>query len=102
MPPFEGPRAMLCVTRKPSKTFVEPSSMETGTETATAFLHFSRTLMRFGSIANVFATLPSWAFAISYGFSRRCERGASTVVTYGSFLLANRRVFALGGADEPT
>src|SRR5205809_790848 len=30
MPPFEGPRAMLCCTRKPSKTSSRPLSMTTG------------------------------------------------------------------------
>src|SRR5919201_1187320 len=89
MPPFDGPRAMLWVTLYPSKTCVVPSSIATGIETPTAFLHFSRTLTRFGSIANVFATLCSCAFAMSYGFSRRCESGASTVLTYGSFFRAN-------------
>ena len=38
MPPFDGPRATLCVTRKPVKTSTEPSSIRTGTETSTAFL----------------------------------------------------------------
>src|SRR3954471_16800011 len=85
MPPFDGPRAMLCVTRKPSKTFVEPSSIDTGTETETAFLHSWRTLTRFGSIAKVFATFRSCCFAISYGFSRRWDEGASTVVTLAPF-----------------
>src|ERR671935_112283 len=81
MPPFDGPRATLCVTRYPSKTCVVPSSIATGMETATAFLHCCRTLTRFGSIANVCATRRSCDFAISYGFSRRWEAGASTVVT---------------------
>src|SRR5919199_5503802 len=95
MPPLDGPRAMLCVTRYPSKTCVVPSSIATGIETATAFLHFSRTLTRFGSIAKVFATFRSCAFAMSYGFSRRCETGASTVVTFRSFFRA-KRGFSLG------
>src|SRR5919198_3069547 len=93
MPPFDGPRAMLWVTLYPSKTCVEPSSIATGIETPTAFLHFSRILTRFGSIANVFATFRSCAFAISYGFSRRCDTGASRVVTYGSFFRAKARFF---------
>src|SRR3954471_1651946 len=94
MPPLDGPRAMLCVTRYPSKTCVDPSSMLTGIETATAFLHFSRTLTRLGSIANVRATLRSWAFAMSYGFSRRWVSGASTVVTLNSFFRA-KKAFSL-------
>src|SRR5919206_5120984 len=64
--------------------------MLTGIETTSAFLHCCRTLTRLGSIANVCATLRSCAFAISYGFSRRCETGTSTVVTCRSFFLANR------------
>src|SRR5919201_2149790 len=89
MPPFDGPRATLCVTRYPSKTCVVPSSIATGMETATAFLHCCRTLTRFGSIANVCATWRNCDLAMSYGFSRRCETGASTVVTLSSFLRAN-------------
>ncbi len=30
MPPLPGPRASLCCTRKPRKTFTIPSSMRTG------------------------------------------------------------------------
>src|SRR5712691_1432450 len=85
MPPFDGPRATLCVTRYPWKTWVLPSSIETGTETASAFLHSCRTLTRFGSIPNVSATFLSCDLAISKGFSRRCETGASTVVTSAPF-----------------
>src|SRR6266550_2849502 len=85
MPPFDGPRATLCVTRYPCNTWVLPSSIETGTETASAFLHSWRTLTRFGSIPKVSATLLSCDLAISKGFSRRCETGASTVVTSAPF-----------------
>src|SRR6266496_6668965 len=85
MPPFDGPRATLCVTRYSWKTWVLPASTETGTETASAFLHSWRTLTRFGSIANVSATFFSCDLAISKGFSRRCETGASTVVTSAPF-----------------
>src|SRR3954454_13691364 len=83
MPPFDGPRATLCVTRYPWKTLVEPSSMPTGTETSTDFLHPLRTLTRFWSMSNIDATRRSCARAISNGFSRRCEIGASTDVTEG-------------------
>src|SRR5262249_9854703 len=85
IPPFDGPRATLCVTRWPSKTCVVPSSIATGIETDTAFLHSWRTLTRFGSIAKTFATRRSCSRAISNGFSRRCETGASTVVTSTPF-----------------
>src|SRR5258705_10227009 len=81
MPPFDGPRATLCVTRKPWKTSVVPSSSATGTETSTAFLHVPSTRTRLSSMPKVAATRPSCAFAISNGFSRRCEIGACTVVT---------------------
>src|SRR5713101_83014 len=97
MPPFEGPRATLCVTRYPWKTCVLPSSIETGTETASAFLHSWRTLTRLGSIANVAATFLSCDLAISKGFSRRCETGASTVVTSTPFS-AQMGTFGLGRA----
>src|SRR4051812_24881311 len=50
-------------------------------ETSTAFLHSPRTLTRLASMSNVVATRCSWSRAISRGFSRRCEVGASTVVT---------------------
>src|SRR5882724_2106197 len=94
MPPFEGPRATLCVTRYPWNTRVVPSSIDTGTETESAFLHSCRTLTRFGSIANVSATFLSCDLAISNGFSRRCETGASTVVTSAPFS-AQMRAFLL-------
>src|SRR5918911_5437178 len=81
MPPLEGPRATLCVTRKPSKTWVPPSSIRTGIETATDFLHSWRTLTRFGSMSKASATRRSCSRAISNGFSRRCDSGASTDVT---------------------
>ena len=55
--------------------------MTTGIETTTAFLHSCRTAIRFGSILNVSATRRSCCWAISNGFSRRWETGASTVVT---------------------
>src|SRR5919201_706404 len=85
MPPFDGPRATLCVTRWPWNTCVVPSSIATGTDTDTAFLHSWRTLTRFGSIANACATRRNCSRAISKGFSRRCETGASTVVTSAPF-----------------
>src|SRR6476661_6376232 len=55
--------------------------MPTGTETSTDFLHAPSTRTRLSSMPKVAATRPSCAFAISNGFSRRCEIGASTVVT---------------------
>src|SRR6185369_5986269 len=36
MPPFAGPRAMLCCTRYPSNTLVSPPSIRTGIETISA------------------------------------------------------------------
>ena len=39
---------MLCVTRYPWNTSVDPSSIDTGIETSTAFLHCERTRIRFG------------------------------------------------------
>src|SRR5919197_204938 len=85
MPPFDGPRATLCVTRLPWNICVLPLSMATGTETETDFLHSWRTLTRFGSIAKTSATRRNCSRAISNGFSRRCETGASTVVTSAPF-----------------
>src|SRR5712691_595666 len=85
IPPFDGPRAMLCVTRNPSNTSVPPSSIVTGMETASDFLHSWRTLTRFGLIAKTLATRRSCSRAISNGFSRRCVTGASTVVTSTPF-----------------
>src|SRR5882757_7918342 len=55
--------------------------MPTGTDTSTAFLHAPSTRTRLSSMPKVAATRPSCAFAISNGFSRRCEIGASTVLT---------------------
>ena len=33
MPPFEGPKMFECITLYPSKTLIEPSSIEIGSET---------------------------------------------------------------------
>src|SRR6266545_2893577 len=81
--------------------------MATGTETDTAFLQSWRTLTRFGSIAKAFATRRNCSRAISNGFSRRCETGASTVVTSTPFC-AQMGPFRLGArtlldreADRP-
>src|SRR3954470_7795823 len=95
MPPLDGPRAMLCVTRYPSKTLMSPSSIVTGTETTTAFLHSWRTLTRLGSTANNSATRRSCSFAMSYGFSRRCDSGTSSVVTSGASLFDREGEFSL-------
>src|SRR5919201_4946713 len=81
MPPLDGPRAMLCVTRKPSKAWIVPSSIVTGTETTTAFLHSWRTFTRRWSMSKISATRRSCSRAIWNGFSRRWDSGASTVVT---------------------
>ena len=63
IPPFAGPRVTLCTTRYPSNTLVLPSSIDTGTETSTDFLHSERTLIRFGSTPNVSPTRRSCARA---------------------------------------
>src|SRR5579872_3161196 len=84
MPPFDGPRAMLWVTRYPLKTCVLPSSIPTGMETSTDFLHTPSTATRFGSMSNASATRRSWLRAISNGFSRRWVAPASTAVTVRS------------------
>src|SRR3954452_9436864 len=81
MPPFDGPRATLCVTRYPLKTRVPPWSIDTGTDTSTAFLHSPRTSTRLGSTSKDAATRRSCSRAISNGFSRRCEAGCATAVT---------------------
>src|SRR5215510_8804891 len=81
MPPFDGPRAMLCVTRYPSNAWIVPSSIVTGIETTTAFLHSWRTLTRRWSMLKISATRRSCSRAISNGFSRRWDSGASIVVT---------------------
>src|SRR5512146_872807 len=81
MPPFDGPRAMLWVTRYPSKAWIVPSSIVTGMETTTAFLHSWRTFTRRWSISKISATRRNCSRAISNGFSRRWVSGASTVVT---------------------
>src|SRR5690242_10407196 len=55
--------------------------MVTGIETTTAFLHSCRTFTRRWSISKMSATRRSCSRAISNGFSRRWDSGASTVVT---------------------
>src|SRR5919108_4104600 len=62
------------------KTLTEPSSMDTGIETSTPFLHSERTRIRFGSIAKTSPTLRSWALASSKGFSRRCEAVSAVLI----------------------
>src|SRR5581483_2068704 len=73
MPPLDGPRAMLCVTRYPPKTRMEPSSICTGTDTSTHFFTPDSTEIRLGSMPNVSPTRRSCARASSSGFSFRCE-----------------------------
>src|SRR3954447_1787271 len=94
MPPFDGPRATLCVTRYPLKTRVLPWSIDTGTDTSTAFLHSPRTSTRLGSTLKVAATRRSCSRAISNGFSRRCEAGCATAVT-------ESRVYGYSSQSEP-
>src|SRR3954452_22988608 len=94
MPPFDGPRATLCVTRYPLKTRVPPWSIDTGTDTSTAFLHSPRTSTRLGSTSKVAATRRSCSRAISNGFSRRCEAGCATAVT-------ESRVYGYSSQAEP-
>src|SRR5579864_3858474 len=69
MPPLEGPRATLWVTRKPVKTRTEPSSIVVGIETSTVFLHSLSTPTRSSAIPNRSATLRSWLWAIRNGLS---------------------------------
>src|SRR2546423_13493790 len=74
-------------------------------DTDTAFLHSWRTLTRLGSIAKTFATRRNCWRASSNGFPRRCETGASTVVTstpfsaqMGPFWLGERSLLDREGA----
>src|SRR5690348_6515044 len=69
MPPFDGPRATLCVTRQPVKTFTDPSSLSIGIETSTAFLHSPRIATRSWSTPNTSATFRSCCCAIRNGLS---------------------------------
>src|SRR3990170_607848 len=77
MPPLDGPRAMLWVTRKPWNTPVDPSSIDTGIETSTDFLHPESTRIRFGSSAKISPTRRSCALASSNGFSRRWDSASA-------------------------
>src|SRR5690349_14399625 len=76
-----------------------PSSIVTGTETTTAFLHSCRTLTRFGSTPNRSATRRSCSLAMSYGFSRRCDSGTSSVVTDAPSRLGRRKTAANSGLE---
>src|SRR5437762_3965907 len=80
MPPFEGPRATLCVTRYPSKTRIAPPSICTGTATSTHFFTPERTLIRLGSIAKTSPTRRSWDRARSNGSSRRCDADSVALI----------------------
>src|SRR5262245_30486619 len=97
MPPLDGPRATLCVQRKPSNTRTDPSSIRVGTETETHFLHSRRTFSMLSSILIRPAVWRSWLLAISHGFSFRCEDGASTVVTAAAPLLVRDPEDGVGG-----
>src|SRR5688500_20289999 len=78
-------------------------------ETSTVFLHRSRTLIRFGSIAKVFPTRRSCSRAISYGFSRRWVGTSAVVIRLLPAWLARWRagVYASGrprarrGSENP-
>src|SRR6266545_821958 len=83
---------MLWVTRYPWKTSTDSSSIRVGIETASAFLHWPRTLTRSAEMPKTSATSWSWRCASSNGFSRRCEGGASTVVTLGPLFRWKSRV----------
>src|SRR5919202_2057380 len=89
---------MLCVTRYPWNTCVVPSSIATGIDTETAFLHSWSTLTRLSSIRNAVATFRSCARAMSKGFSRRCEAGASSVVTERLLFPVKRALFGPRGS----
>src|SRR2546423_5618001 len=71
MPPFDGPRATLCVTRQPVNTRTEPSSIVVGIVTSTAFLHSPSTPTRSSSMPKVSATFRSCSCASRNGFSLR-------------------------------
>src|SRR6266550_8989850 len=79
-----------------------PSSIDTGTETTTAFLHSCSTLTRFGSTANSSATRRSCSLAMSYGFSRRCDSGSSSVVTDAPSALGRWKNRCKWGAEYRT
>src|SRR5215216_224726 len=85
MPPFDGPRATLCVTRKPVNARTEPSSIDVGIETSMAFLHSWRTLTSRSSMPNASATCRSWCCAMRKGFSFRCDSRISSVAMCRSF-----------------
>src|SRR5688500_1709502 len=78
-------------------------------ETSTVFLHRSRTLIRFGSIAKVFPTRRSCSRAIAYGFSRRWVGTSAVVIRLLPARLARWRagVYASGtwrakrGSENP-
>ncbi len=69
MPPFEGPRASLCWTRNPRKTFTFPSSIFTGMAKWYS-RSGKRSRSRVGwSSARMSADLSNWAWAISKGLN---------------------------------
>ena len=101
MPPFDGPRATLCVTRQPVKTCTEPSSIVVGIETSTAFLHSPRIATRSSSIPNTSATFRSCCWAIRNGFSVRWSHARRRAYAVRRPTLSGRRSCArLGGAGQ--
>ncbi len=65
MPPLEGPRASLCCTRKPRKTFTRPSSMRTGMLKAYSRIGWRSKSFVAASSSRSVATLSNWACATS-------------------------------------
>src|ERR1035437_9216641 len=69
MPPLVGPRASLCWTRDPRKTFTAPSSMRTGTAKENSRIGLRSKSRVAASRLMTSATLSNWACAISNGLN---------------------------------
>src|SRR4051812_36686817 len=68
MPPFDGPRASLCCTRKPRKTCTRPSSRRTGMVKLYSRIGQRSRSRVAASRSRIAAALSNWDCAISNGF----------------------------------
>src|SRR6516165_6639275 len=90
MPPSEGPRATLWVTRQPMKQRTEPSSILVGIKTSTDFLHSPRIPTMSSSRPKTPATFRSCCCAIRNGLSGTVMGAGGSLYPEGDLQPARR------------
>src|SRR2546430_4983335 len=98
MPPFPGPREVLCWTRYPVKTFTAPSCIRTGKWTVSSRWHSRRMPRMFGSRWSLSAAVSNCSVATSQG-SRWVWSMTAADVMRGLSLFHLRRIELFH--DEP-